>query len=768
MSTYLTSLTVVASVTSGDINIAGDVISDIFLEDGNFSDNPEDFIAGIGTATFEVNNSGGLYDPANGSALAGWGIGTTIVINGVFEGVTYPIFTGDIRGLGIDPNPFGRQAVFVTLNDWMEKPARHFVKRAALAADQRIGATMTTLIGLMPNAPTTSTFSTGTRTFKTVFDDIKPNTKAIAEMRKLAVSEWAHVYMKPADELVVEDRESRLGTRERDQVAVNDPFGFLLLDDGASFLVLDDGASKIILEDEELFDIPAGAHLAEYQSDVRYGQNIRNGVIARAYPRDIGSGNEVLYTLGTPVNLPNGKVVTIRGSYKDPVGGGDIWGKDMVALVATTDYLFNEAEDGTGTDITASVTSVTATYYADGFSVSIVVGDVFGWVTKMEPRGIAVRKYNVVESELKDDASQLDNGEFTFAIDQKYQSSNAPGLAEGDAILVREKDPRREIRGLSYSANVSEVNMRAFLQRGIGNLMRLQDTRLTIDSNFYIYARRILIALGGIILFFWVVKQTFTLTDGGLTEVGMEFTGNAEVLSPPSTGTPQVLTYPLNEDFTGKALTVSCRVFLDAADATSTQTIVQITNLGDGVASWFRFGINTDRTIFINNKMYSGTQGLWKSTSATVPLSTWTFVSMSLDFSSSGLDPTIYIDGSSVAVTTSATSAGTFVSVENMEVNMGSHRGFGGIRVWNGKLQHCRVYNKILDATAQTALDANFTDATHNIAGLIFQGPAVYTTEAADRYDTVIGTGAVLENVMGMAGRSDIGGDAITIRELAP
>jgi len=150
MSVYPDSITVVASVTAGDTDIAGDVISEITGSDGKFNTNPVDFVAGIGTCQFQLDNSGGLYDPADGSAVAGWALGTKVVINAVFESVTYPIFTGKVKDLVVDPDPFGKQPVTVTLNDWIEETGNHFVKSAAITADKKVGESMTTLVGIPP------------------------------------------------------------------------------------------------------------------------------------------------------------------------------------------------------------------------------------------------------------------------------------------------------------------------------------------------------------------------------------------------------------------------------------------------------------------------------------------------------------------------------------------------------------------------------------------------------------------------------------------
>lgn len=144
--------------------------------------------------------------------------------------------------------------------------------------------------------------------------------------------------------------------------------------------------------------------------------------------------------------------------------------------------------------------------------------------------------------------------------------------------------------------------------------------------------------------------------------------------------------------------TVSAWIYLTSGFNTSGAYVI---NKYDGNVTGWAFGVyNVSGTPFMYQR-FSGTTAFWESQTATVPLNTWTHLAVAYNNSSNANVPTLYINGQSVAITSSSP---TGSATNDSSVNMYLGNGATFDRQFNGSIDEVRIYNRALSATEVAAL----------------------------------------------------------------
>lgn len=138
--------------------------------------------------------------------------------------------------------------------------------------------------------------------------------------------------------------------------------------------------------------------------------------------------------------------------------------------------------------------------------------------------------------------------------------------------------------------------------------------------------------------------------------------------------------------------------------------------------SWFlqETGVSVagDETIRFTYQ-FSTTDGNWVAPDNSIALNTWMHVAFSYDADSDANAPTIYIDGESVTVSTTAPS-GTRQTDAAQDLRVGTRS--SGSRTFDGEIADARMYDRILSAgEVQTIYTARGHDAI--IRGLVLRYP---------------------------------------------
>lgn len=161
--------------------------------------------------------------------------------------------------------------------------------------------------------------------------------------------------------------------------------------------------------------------------------------------------------------------------------------------VITTDFLANAAADGSGTNLSASIT-VTATKFANAMKINLANGAaVPAFITFLQARGTPVLASDPLTVVSEDSTSQTAYGERAYPNPSQF----TPDLDEAEAwngfILNIFKDPQPRLQ-ITIQASKNTTMLADVLTRDIGHRVNLEATgaraKLGIDEDFFIEAIR--------------------------------------------------------------------------------------------------------------------------------------------------------------------------------------------------------------------------------------------------------------------------------------
>jgi len=446
----------------GSTSIIDNVVGNISVTQGITGTGLLDRTASTGTMKFRLRNVNNVYTPTHVNCMTGFQTGAIILVTLGGAGGVYYRFKGEISS--IDLVSSGDLSTFtdVTVVDYMDKLATHELQLPAFAQNKKMEEVVALIIANMPVAPDLTDYGTGQDTFATVFDTTRSTTRALTEIAKVTQSELGMTWVETSPG-------ERLCTRGRNE--------FQAITSSATFT------------DADIID-----------ATIEYGKDYYNEVVTETYPRRVdASATSVLFNLDRPVAVGSGATVYISGSYSDPDQKAvEVSGISMVTPAATTDYLFNTAEDGTGTNITANLT-VTATYGANGVDYALVnsYGST-GYVTKLQARGKGVYTFSPVTYSAEYSTGITAHGRRTLRVDMPYQDNPLVGVDFAQTILDSVKSAGLRVTSITYEANKSADLAAAFVALNIGD-------RITLDLSDY-----------GILMDAFITRVDITVSEGGL------------------------------------------------------------------------------------------------------------------------------------------------------------------------------------------------------------------------------------------------------------
>lgn len=159
--------------------------------------------------------------------------------------------------------------------------------------------------------------------------------------------------------------------------------------------------------------------------------------------------------------------------------------------VATTDYTANSAADGSGSNLTASV-SVAASKFANAMKITLTNGAaVPAFVTFLRARGTPVLAADPVAVLAEDSASKTAYGERAYPNPSEFTPSLDEARDWGDFHLSIYKDPQPRLE-IAVPSSRSTAYLDEVLTRDIGHRINLKATgtrtKLGIDEDFFIEA----------------------------------------------------------------------------------------------------------------------------------------------------------------------------------------------------------------------------------------------------------------------------------------
>jgi len=402
----------------------------------------KDRVSEVGTCSFDLNNSesnsaklAGYYSPGHANARAGYDIGCPLRVRFTFEGLTRTKWYGRIYGIAVEPGTKLSRRTRVTAFDWMHQANKYTLKLPSYETNKRADEALLMFVKDVPVQPLSLSFDSGNTTFPIIFDNVDYRTTAMAEFQKLATSEIGWVSTKHnliSDEVLTFLNYVNASARIADFYTLPDSTSGKALNEDATSLLNEDGSNLLLDQtSHQSFDD------TQFELAYSYGNKLYNHVSVTTYPRNVNNTVGVLFTMTEPVMIAAGATVDwLSVVYKDPDGRAiSVCAKDIVPVVATTDYLFNTAADGTGTNITSDL-AVTGIYGVNNTEFTFTNNNASdGYITFLQIRGKAIYLYDKVTRIAENEASIAQYGLSEFEYEMKYQPPPLTAQTIANVIL---------------------------------------------------------------------------------------------------------------------------------------------------------------------------------------------------------------------------------------------------------------------------------------------------------------------------------------------
>jgi hypothetical protein len=227
------------------------------------------------------------------------------------------------------------------------------------------------------------------------------------------------------------------------------------------------------------------------EMDYKYGRRLMNDLTLTIHPRTVSGSVAALGTLDKAVEIGIGEEKEITINFLDSAGNRQ-GGIDLVDPVATTDYLANTAEDGSGTDVTASF-SVSMEDGGDRakWTVSNASGGTAYLLAGSQQRGKAVSDLGDMDINSRDETSILEYRLHSpDPIDLKALEDASFAQSLADYMVYQRKDPRGEIESVTFIANRSAALLKAAMQMTIGDRITISETQTGASGGYYIVGEK--------------------------------------------------------------------------------------------------------------------------------------------------------------------------------------------------------------------------------------------------------------------------------------
>jgi hypothetical protein len=484
---------------AGWVDVTEDVVSAIKAKWGLAGSSPTDRVAEPGTMAFDLNNSAtcsggvrGYYSPDSPDRRSGFTLGAKVrlVMSHELFGERVQ-FQGEINRAKPEAG-VASPITSVEVVDWMEAAALAPLIGEPVQVNADSHAIFRAIVGAVDAQPPNGIrVIPGSDRYPYALDTAQDESaKAVSELQKLALSEYALIYVE-GGEAIFE------GRRWRGR-PVPDPV--FTLDEDEQLLVV-----ALTADDRDL---------------------LVNRAQVTAHPRLVdASATTVLFANGAALKIPAGTSITIDCQYRDPSQRSQrVAGLDMQAPV----YSLNTLEDGSGRNITASL-GVQATFGGSSAKVTLTnTGGADGFVPQgaLQLVGRGLYDFQPIMADYIDQESVDLYGENIVQYDMPHQDDprHADDLAR--FIVNVFSRPRTLATSVTFLANWNEECAEQLFLRTISDRVAVNAPSAgLIESEYWIDGWAIEVHQSGITHVTWTLGPTdphryWQLGVPGRTELG--------------------------------------------------------------------------------------------------------------------------------------------------------------------------------------------------------------------------------------------------------
>ena len=720
-----------------------------------------DRLAATGEMRMLLDNTDGVFDPDDASALTGWAINTKVKMVVTFDGVDYVRFYGKVDTLKFsDPNTHEHTAQ-VLVSDWMGYAYKKTLGEQSIETYKRGGELCAEIVTEVGQTPLATSYAVGDYEFPAAFDSMTTTAKAATELNKIVLSENGYFYNRHdkvnGETLVFEAESTRNSTRTVSKLPklVAD-CGFVLKAGSATDHVLIAGSATDKVVMNEVQDAHINGTAQRYERS--HGENIINKVTVTAYPKRTDTEEQTLYSLGEVIRISSGETKTINVRYQnaDTKESCNAITSLMVDPVATTDYTMNTRKDGKGTDLTSSLTVSVVFRTAEAEITLTNMSGYLGQITKLQLRGYGVYQDSSIKAVVEDTSSQASYSEAELNIEQQYQRDVVAGKLWAKKIVGVESSPRTKLNKITFCANKSEMRMLAFLACDIGDLVKITESGLNLDGYYY-YINGIEFAIteGNIITYSWILDDSAGISENRFSNVALEF-------SPSSEDIIEFGEIPSLVDLPDQSITAWCDVTITGAFCDI--VCMWVDNAGGlewSVGIYEKYGLRMYLVM-----PYADKGGNWYSGYESEITSGGSFVFLGVSITGTVIK--FYINGVLKTTNVLYEPIGTRLSYSGANYTVGNIRSINPPsdygKPFAGKLADIRHHNVILTEDEMMQVYTDGIGGAGVTRGLLFHTPAILTSKLSTLTDqTLASTDRVFDSVNGYAGTP---GGSVVVRAI--
>lgn len=457
---------------------------------------PRDRMASIGELEFTLGNwptaSGrpqGYYSPNHANVRSGWtfGVPVRLVVNTSSAVATK--FRGKLHVIDPEAGSTSTQRVHCLAFDHIRDFAEFDVRAVTEQINQTERQLIQAVITAMPvdAQPPATDLDAALDTYPYAFHDIGDGVKAQGLIQDVLDSCQGYGYCKGDGTWKYENRQARLSKASA-------------------------------------FTFTNGMHGLIVPSDL---SNVYNHFKMVTHPATVdAAATTVIYKhRGIPAIAANGGTLTISGAYYDPDNENQlIGGTAGVTPVSGTDFIANSASDGSGTNLTSSVT-VTATFNASTVELVLTNNHASSTAhfTTLQVRGKGI--YDLSPTTFEASSTQ-DYGDRPITIDLFYQDDPDTAAALAAYYEAQYRSLSNQANSLTIYATPSTTHMTQVLQREPGDVITVTETMTGLSAvELVIHSVEITITPGPWLVCTWglapkVSTETWILEDAvkGLLE----------------------------------------------------------------------------------------------------------------------------------------------------------------------------------------------------------------------------------------------------------
>lgn len=475
---------------------------------------PADCVADVGTLRFVLDNSNrnsgltlGWYSLNNASKRSGFGLGIRVRYSLTSGGSQRFKFIGTLDSADPVPDLKGERVVMCSAVDYMDELNKYKLVGLPTLLSTNAGAVINQILAAAPRAPNATSIQTGSDAYPfAMANQPTEDVYATSELQRLCMTEGGKFVITGST------------------VAAN--AGQATFYNRVAFVTSPLNASIVTLADSSIMAMKCAASR----------DKVLNVFRMTSHPRtadSTGSAPVILYTLTTRPSVDAGQTIVFLGKYVDPNQlASQVGGYNMISPVLGTDYTLNSNPDGSGTDLSGSV-SLSAALGSDGVQYTVTnsggvtcfVGPGSASYLGLVARGFGLYDYQPVSVTVRDPTSVTANGEHAIAIDMWYQPDSVQAKHAADYMLPFWKDALTTVESVTFLANLSSTLMSAALDGEPCERVTIQETLSGLNKAFHIQGGTLTLIDGRILTCTWNLSPQADTTSYWIWDTSVWDTG---------------------------------------------------------------------------------------------------------------------------------------------------------------------------------------------------------------------------------------------------